>query len=368
LQGVLCFSGVTPGGVSNIEVLYANGYAEQLTVSFAGPPANPTKIAATPASISLSTVGSAQTTVGNLGIDPGGATQPWTATVYPANRTTAWLSLSQTSGTGPVELTLTANRAGFEPGAYRATIVIQSSNALPQYVNVPVIYVLGTGTSAPNILAVVNSATGQPGSSPGALVTVYGTNLASTTAGISGSPLPYTLGGVTATINGLPAPMLYVSPTQINLQIPYTAGASLGTIGITNNGFAGGQQLQILAASPGIFLDGNGNLIGNPAVKPGGYASLYVNGVGEVSQSFPTAFAVPVGTPLASLPAPLAPLSVTVGGVPAFIQFAGITASLIGTAQVNFAVPLSVSPGMQPVVVTVGGVSSPAGNITVLAP
>ena len=34
LQGVLCFSGITPGGVSNIEVLYANGYAEQVTLAF----------------------------------------------------------------------------------------------------------------------------------------------------------------------------------------------------------------------------------------------------------------------------------------------------------------------------------------------
>jgi uncharacterized protein (TIGR03437 family) len=370
VQGVLCFSGITPGGISLIEVLYANGLEQQVTVAFNGPLANPTQITATPASVSMTTTGSGQTAVGNLSINPGGTSQSWTAAIYPANRTTGWLTLSQTSGTGPVQIALTANGSGFEPGAYRATIVIQSPNTMPQYVNVPVLFVLTGGASGPNIGAVVNAATSQPGSSPGELVTVYGTNLASTTAGSSGSPLPYTLGGVTATVNGLPAPLLYVSPTQINLQVPYEVGANLGTIGITNNGVAGGEQIQILPASPGIFLDNSGILLGNPfpSVKPGGVATLFVTGIGEVSQTLSTAFSPGQGTPLIDLPAPLLPLSVTVGGVQAFVTFIGITPGLIGTAQLNFGVPPGVPAGVQPVVVTVAGVSSPAGNITVLAP
>jgi uncharacterized protein (TIGR03437 family) len=368
LQGVLCFDGVTPGGVTNIEVDFASGLGEELTVSFTGPPAKPTRIAATPASIAMATSGSAQTAAASLNIGLDDTSQSWTASVFPANRSTAWLSLSQISGTGPAQVVLTADRAGFEPGAYRAMIVIQSPNAIPQYINVPVMFVLGAGTSAPNILAVVNAATSQPGSSPGALVSVYGTNLAGTTAGAAGNPLPYTLGGVTATVNGLPAPLLYVSPNQINLQVPYAAGAGPAVIGVTSNGLAGGMQTQLVAASPGIFLDGNGNLAGNPVLKPGAGVALYATGVGEVSPQIKSAWSPTAGTSLSSLPKPILPVSVTVGGVPAFVTFLGITPGLVGTAQINFTVPLPVPAGQQPVVVTVAGVPSPAGNITVQAP
>ena len=353
LQGVLCFDGVAPGGVTNIEVDLSSGLAEELTVSFTGPPAKPARITANPASIAMAASGSAPTASGTLNIGLDDASQSWTASVFPANRTTAWLSLSQTSGTGPAQVVLTANRAGFEPGAYRATVAIQSPNAMPQYVDVPVMFVLGTGPSAPNLLAVVNSATFQPGSSPGALVSLYGTNLAGTIAGTVGLPLPYTLGGVMATVNGLPAPLLYVSPNQINLQIPYAAGAGPAVIGVTSNGLAGGLQTQLVMASPGIFLESNGYLVGNPVLRPGDSFALYATGVGEVG---------------AGSPKPLLPVSVTVGGVPAIVPFLGITSGLVGTAQINFTVPLSVPAGKQPVVVTVAGVSSPAGSIDVQAP
>ena len=368
LQGVLCFDGVTPGGVTNIEVDFSTGLAEQLTVSFSGPPANPTRITANPASIAIAATGSAQTAAGTLNIGLDDKSQSWTATVFPANRSTAWLSLSQISGTGPAQVVLTANGAGFEPGAYRATIAIQSPNAMPQYIDVPVMFVLGAGASAPNVLAVVNAETSKPGSSPGALVSVYGTNLAGAVAGTVGNPLPYTLGGVTATVNGLPAPLLYVSPNQINLQIPYAAGAGPAVIGVTSNGLAGGLQTQLVAASPGLFLESNGNLIGNPVPKPGDSLALYATGVGEVSPQLKSAWSPTAGTALASLPKPMLPVSVTVGGVQAIVPFLGITPGLVGTAQINFTVPMSVPAGKQPVVVTVAGVSSPAGNITVQAP
>jgi uncharacterized protein (TIGR03437 family) len=103
-------------------------------------------------------------------------------------------------------------------------------------------------------------------------------------------------------------------------------------------------------------------------VAPGGITTLFVTGVGEVTQNLASAFSPATGTPLADLPAPVLPLSVTVGGASAFITFVGITPGLVGTVQVNFAVPSSVPAGTQPVVVTVAGVASPAGNITVLAP
>jgi len=366
LQGTVCFSNVTPGGVSNVETFYSNGDGEQVTVSFTGPLANPTTITATPATLSLSTAGTAQSVTGTLNVDPG-AGQSWSAVVYPTNRTTSWLTLSQTSGTGSAQVTLTANRGQFESGAYRATIVIQSPNAMPRNVNVPVMFVIGGGASAPNVAAVVNAASSQPGVSPGGLVTVYGTNLAGGVTASTGSPLPYTLGGVTATVNGVAAPLLYVSPTQINLQVPYAAGAGAGTVGVTYNGQGGGAQVQVLPANPGIFVDGSNNLAGNPnsSVAPGGFATMFVTGIGEISVSLSTAFAPSASTPLASLPRPLLPVTVTVGGVEAFISFIGITPGLIGTAQINIEIPPGVPTGVQPVIVTVNGVASAAGNLTI---
>jgi uncharacterized protein (TIGR03437 family) len=59
------------------------------------------------------------------------------------------------------------------------------------------------------------------------------------------------------------------------------------------------------------------------------------------------------------------PLSVTVGGIPAIVQFEGLAPSTVGTAQVNFYVPASLASGPQPVVVTVGGAASPPVNVTV---
>jgi uncharacterized protein (TIGR03437 family) len=92
---------------------------------------------------------------------------------------------------------------------------------------------------------------------------------------------------------------------------------------------------------------------------------MYVTGVGDVSGGLPTGISIPTGTAVAALPLPLLPLTVTVGGTPALIQFAGLTPGVVGLAQVNFIVPASVAKGVQPVVVTVNGVSSPPANITV---
>ena len=365
LQGTYCFSGVTPGEVSNIEVDLSSGLIEQLTVSFTGPPANPTRLTATPANLAMASGGSAPAQTA-LAVGIADKTQSWTATVFPANRSTAWLTLSQVSGTGPGQITLTASGAGYEPGAYRATIVLQSPNAAPQYIDVPVMFVIGGSAAAPNIGAIVNVAAAAAGASPGELMTVYGTNLAGSTATAAGFPLPYSLGGITATVNGMPAPLLYVSPTQINLQVPYSAGAGPAVLGVTNNGLAGGGfQFSISASTPAIYLNGDGSVAGASPVMQGGSITLYVNGVGEVSPALKSAYS-PSGS-VAGLPRPVLPVSVTVAGLPCFVTFAGISPGLIGTAQVNLTLPASVPPGNQPVVVTVGGVASPAGTVTVLS-
>ena len=103
-------------------------------------------------------------------------------------------------------------------------------------------------------------------------------------------------------------------------------------------------------------------MAGQATVQQGGLATLYITGAGEVAPALPTAYAPPVaGYQL------LQPLSVTVGGVPAFIQYAGLAPGLVGLAQVNIIVPASVPVGAQPVVVTAGGIASAAATLTVQA-
>jgi uncharacterized protein (TIGR03437 family) len=65
------------------------------------------------------------------------------------------------------------------------------------------------------------------------------------------------------------------------------------------------------------------------------------------------------------LPAPVAPVVVTVGGIEAQIQFIGVIPGVVGATQVNFVVPQNAPAGMQPVVVTVGGVASQTAYMTV---
>jgi uncharacterized protein (TIGR03437 family) len=368
LQGKLCFGGIAPPASDLIAVVIDDGALyQQVTVSFAPPLASPATLSASPALVNLANTAAGQPVQSTLSVALSDKTQSWTATILPTNRTGAWLSAAPLAGTGTAQIALKADPTGFEPGVYRATIVIQSSGAAPETVSVPVMFVSGGSNAGTSIAGVASSASTGTTGSPGMLLSVYGAKLANTTQTASGIPLPFTVAGVSATVNGLPAPLTYVSPGQINLQIPYEAGTGPAVLGIDNNGQIAGFAFQLAPAAPGIFADASGNLLPNAAVAPGGTTTLYLTGAGDVSPLIATGQAPSSSTPVASLPVPLLPLSVTVGGIPALVQFSGIPRGLVGTVQVNFTVPASVPAGTQPVVVTAGGKASPPVNLTVQA-
>jgi uncharacterized protein (TIGR03437 family) len=223
-------------------------------------------------------------------------------------------------------------------------------------------FVLGGSASGTAITAVANAASYKTQISPGMLMSVFGTSLANSTATNTGNPLPYSLAGVSATVNGLAAPVIYASSSLLNIQVPFSAGAGPAVLGINNNGQVAGFAFQMSPSSPGIFADANGNVVPNPVVNAGSALALYVTGTGEVSPALKTAYSPSTGS---TAPAPVLPLSVTVGGVPAFLEFVGITPGLLGVTQVNILVPASAPQGNQPVVVTVGGVASAPVNIVV---
>ena len=372
LSGTLCWPAAMPPANDQIFVNFqdefGNTFGQAPNVSLAGPSPTPVTLSVSPASVVVkpSPIPNFQNTPAFTVTLPD-KTQTWSAAVYPLNRTTTWLKLSQYSGAGSATVTVTANGDGFLPGVYRANVVIQSANSVPQWLTVPVMFVNSGSAAGPAISSVGNALSYTPGVSPGSLMAVYGSQFAITTQSAISLPLGLSLAGVSATVNGWPAPLLYASPTQLNVVVPYEAGAGPAVLGINNNGQIGGFQFRITPSAPGILADGSGNLLGSAAVKPGTYATLYVTGTGDINSLIPTGFGVSSATKVSALPVPLLPLGVSVGGSPALIQFAGVTPGVVGLVQVNFAVPSTVTAGSQPVVVTVNGVASAPASLTVTA-
>jgi uncharacterized protein (TIGR03437 family) len=123
----------------------------------------------------------------------------------------------------------------------------------------------------------------------------------------------------------------------------------------------------VAAAAPGIFAF-RGSLVPSASAAAGQTIVGFITGDGDVTPSLATG-ATATATPLLSqLPHSRQQLTVTVGGERALIAFNGIVPGLIGVTQINFTVPGDLGPGVQPVVVTAGGVSSAPVNLTVTAP
>lgn len=110
-------------------------------------------------------------------------------------------------------------------------------------------------------VGVVNAASYQPitaSLAPGELITLFGAGLAPATLTTQGGqPFPTTLGGVSATIDDLPCPIYYVSPTQMSIIVPYGVAANttgLANIQVTNNNVASNVvQMYLTDALPGVF-------------------------------------------------------------------------------------------------------------------
>ena len=197
------------------------------------------------------------------------------------------------------------------------------------------------------------------------VLSVFGSQLAPSTSSAAGVPLPLTLAGVSATVNGVAAPLYYVSSSQLNIQIPYETGAGPAVLGVNNNGQFAAATFTVAPSAPGIFTDASNNLVPTVTGKTGDTLSLFLTGDGAVTSPLATGMSPFSGTPLSLLPQTGLPLTVTVDGVPASIAFEGIPPGLVGTTQINFVIPPGVPAGMQPVIVSVGGVPSPAAGLLV---
>jgi uncharacterized protein (TIGR03437 family) len=214
---------------------------------------------------------------------------------------------------------------------------------------------------------ITSAASFQRAYAPGMVVALFGQNLAASTPNPPASPLPTQLAGTTVTINGIPAPLYYVSPTQINLQIPYEIPKnSTAIVKVTANGQTATSQLPIAKTgnAPEIFADSNSLLVPYQTTGRGQTIYLFATGDGLFSTPFVTTGSVPAAGTLSALPTTTI---VTVGGVAATTTFVGEPAWSIGVSQINFTIPSNAPLGVQPVVMTVGGAASAPVYITVTA-
>jgi uncharacterized protein (TIGR03437 family) len=214
----------------------------------------------------------------------------------------------------------------------------------------------------PVISGAANAASFQNTYAPGMILSIFGTQLALTTRSVGSAPLPTTLDNVSVTVNGIAAPLYYISPAQLNVQIPYeTTSNGTATVTVRNNGQTALSQIRMSATAPGIFTDTSGGILPAATAARGQTMSLYLTGAGALQPSIATG-AVPAGSATSS---PTATTSVTVGGIQASTTYIGVPSWAIGVLQINLTVPVSVPAGQQSVVVTVGGASSPAAELTV---
>lgn len=221
-------------------------------------------------------------------------------------------------------------------------------------------------TAAPQAQLPVDAATYQSALSPGSLFTIFGqTNSVGGETGAGPGNLPTNLNGVMVSINGRPAPLLYVGPNQINGQIPYETASAAATAQVIANGISTARvPLTISPVSPRIF-SGEGNAclaqnhdgsLNSPTnrAQPGRYIGAYMIGIGVVNP--PVASGAPARSDPYSIPP--GPVSASIGGRTVIPTFLGLVPGTIGVAEVDLAVPSDMASGLHSLSITFANTTS----------
>jgi uncharacterized protein (TIGR03437 family) len=221
-------------------------------------------------------------------------------------------------------------------------------------------------------IQVQNAASYAVSIAPGSLFSIFGSGLSATTAQASSLPLDSTLAGVSVDVNGIPARLLYVSPSQINAQAPFSLPAGSATVTVRVNGSAvASGSVAVAPVAPGVFqFSGNRavvtnddyslNTSGSPA-HGGRWITIYITGQGSYDRDVPDG----AGAPSSPLALTAAGTAAVIGGKPARVLFSGGAPGFAGVSQVNVEVPQDLAPGDQTLVIQIGGVSSNGTVITV---
>lgn len=247
--------------------------------------------------------------------------------------------------------------------------ILLAAALLPAQTPVPVV----------NDLGLVNGASFRGGvifanaTARGSIVSIFGRDFSGTTAVADSLPLPTQLPGSATQVlfNNLPAPLFFVSPTQINAQVPFELPASAFSASlVVRNGDVSSKpvNVRLVPGDPGVFtLLQNGG--GPPAVlhpdgkpvsrlnpvKPGGYLLIFATGLGAVSPTIASGQPAPTDPPATTASKPTVLLSAR----PVTVTFSGLAPGFVGLYQVNVQVP-SDFPFANPQVVLMQSNTSPS--------
>ena len=279
-------------------------------------------------------------------------------------------------------VTIATNVTGIGNGA--VTVIDISSNTVVDTVPVgstPFGIVFTSGASAPPQAPSINSGGIVPATvQPGQWVSIYGANLAASTAYWTGN-FPTSLGGASVTIDGELAYLSYVSPGQIDLQVPNDSKTGAVPVAVTTAAGTGSSTVTLAEFGPTfLLLDGlmhvagiivrsdgsgaygggsydilgpTGNSLGyaTVAAKPGDLVELYGSGFG------PTNPLVLPGKAFSGAAQTTNPVTLDINKVSVTPSFAGLSGP--GLYQIDLTVPSGLGSGEVSLQATVGGVETP---------
>jgi uncharacterized protein (TIGR03437 family) len=228
---------------------------------------------------------------------------------------------------------------------------------------------------------VQSSAAATSAVAPASLASIYAQGLAATTAQAASQPLPVSLGGVSVTVTDASgaqrtAPLLYVSPSQINFLMPDGVAAGAATVAVAGQSFTA----TVAPVAPALFsMNGTGAGVaaalavrtqaGNPNLQfpipvfQCGQAGCVATPIQlGVDQPIFVSF---YGTGIRNASS-LANVKVTINGVTLPAQYAGPAPGFAGLDQVNVALSLALrGSGLANATVTVDGQTSNAVTIDI---
>jgi uncharacterized protein (TIGR03437 family) len=310
-----------------------------------------------------------------------GAALSWTAAP-----STSWLAVSPASGATPGNVSIAVNPTGMAAGVYDASVTITASGATNTPQTIPVTLWVLPALPTPQIYpGGIISASGFGGSAsvaPGSWIEIYGTNLATNARGwtgldFNGSNAPVALDQTSVSVGGQPAFVAFISPGQVNVQLPTTISAGPQPVTITNgNGTSSAYTLNVSSAAPGLLAPAAFNIGGTQYVaalfpdnstyvlpegaiagvnsrpaQPGDVIILYGVGFGPVTPSAPAGQLVGQPNALTSQ------MQVFFAGTPATVTYAGLAPGEIGLYQFNVTVPDVAASNAVPLTFTLGGVA-----------
>jgi uncharacterized protein (TIGR03437 family) len=289
----------------------------------------------------------------------------------------AWLSVTPAAGSTPGELNVSVSPSSLSAATYNGTVTVTSASASnsPQTVSVT----LTVTQPEPVLAGVANAASYARGTlAVGEIVYLEGTNIGPptlTTLRVTGGRVDTVLANTRILFDGTAAPLIYVSSTKSSAVVPYAlAGRASTRIQVEYQSVrSSALEFRLADSAPGIFsLDASGlgqgavlnqdysvNGPANPAPK-GSVVMVYATGEGQL---FPPVLDGSIGPGVPPFPMAVLPVSVSIGGRPAQVFYAGQAPNFVsGVLQVNARIPDDAPSGAAvPIVITVGSANSQAG-------